>query len=434
MTLRAERSKVSTPFFPLRPAAALLLAALASSAQAQTLPPRSQWQASSSSQQVPAMAISHLIDGNPKTVTGGAFSPGHWFQIDLGAPTLLAGARLIWDVSNPEGYSLQTSMDGRQWQTAYTMADSLGDVETLYFAPRQARYLRLASPQRTSDWGVSIFEMEPLDSTLSARISGIDATQAAALWQGAGTVAMPAGANGSHTFEITLPQAQSTAGLVVDWADGARGAARLQAQDAQGRWQDLAHDAQAASHRQSWLAATAAQPLRAFRLSVDGAAPRIARLRLLGPKAVMTPMKQYQIVASGAQRALFPASLQMQQTYWTAVGVHAGRQKSIFDEYGNLEAFKGAPLVQPIWRSADGRAAGAAGQAMQHALRDGWKPMPSATWSPQPGLQLRSEVFAIERDGQPVTFLRHRLHNTGSTRIDGTLSLVVRPMQMNPPW
>ncbi|WP_288417990.1 discoidin domain-containing protein [uncultured Stenotrophomonas sp.] len=434
MTLRAERSKVSRSAIPWRSAIALLLAALASSAQAQTLPPRSQWQASSSSQQVPAMAIGHLIDGDPKTVTGGAFSPGHWFQIDLGAPTLLAGARLTWDVSNPEGYSLQTSLDGTQWQTAYTMADSLGDVETLYFAPRQARYLRLASPQRTSDWGVSIFEMEPLDSTLSARISGIDAAQAAALWQGGGTVPMPAGTNGSHALEITLPQTQSTAGLVVDWADGNRGPARLQVQDAQGRWHDLAHDAQAASHRQSWLAANAAQAVRAFRLSVDGSAPKVARLRLLGPKAVMTPMKQYQIVASGAQRALFPASLQMQQTYWTAVGVHAGRQKSIFDEYGNLEAFKGAPLVQPIWRSADGSTAGAAGQNVQHALRDGWKPMPSATWSPQPGLELRSEVFAIERNGQPVTFLRHRLRNTGGTRIDGTLSLVVRPMQMNPPW
>ncbi|WP_288469583.1 discoidin domain-containing protein [uncultured Stenotrophomonas sp.] len=434
MTLRAERSKVSRSAIPWRSAIALLLAALASSAQAQTLPPRSQWQASSSSQQVPAMAIGHLIDGDPKTVTGGAFSPGHWFQIDLGAPTLLAGARLTWDVSNPEGYSLQTSLDGTQWQTAYTMADSLGDVETLYFAPRQARYLRLASPQRTSDWGVSIFEMEPLDSTLSARISGIDAAQAAALWQGGGTVPMPAGTNGSHALEITLPQAQSTAGLVVDWADGNRGPARLQVQDAQGRWQDLAHDAQAASHRQSWLAANAAQAVRAFRLSVDGSAPKVARLRLLGPKAVMTPMKQYQIVASGAQRALSPASLQMQQTYWTAVGVHGGRQKSIFDEYGNLEAFKGAPLVQPIWRSANASTAGAAGQNVQHALRDGWKPMPSATWSPQPGLELRSEVFAIERGGQPVTFLRHRLHNTGSARIEGTLSLVVRPMQMNPPW
>ncbi|WP_295567948.1 discoidin domain-containing protein [uncultured Stenotrophomonas sp.] len=434
MTLRAVRPKVSRSAIPWRSAANLLLAALASSAQAQTLPARSQWQASSSSQQVPAMAISHLIDGDPKTVTGGAFSPGHWFQIDLGAPAMMAGVRLTWDVSNPEGYSLQTSLDGQQWQTAYTMADSLGDVETLYFAPRQARYLRLASPQRTSDWGVSIFEMEPLDSTLSARVAGIDATQAAALWQGGRAVALPTGKGGSHMLEVTLPRALSTAGLLVEWADGARGAARLQAQGAQGRWQELAHDAQAADHRQSWLAANTAQSVRAFRLSVDGSAPTVARLRLLGPKAVMTPMKQYQIAASGAQRALFPASLQMQQTYWTAVGVHGGRQKSIFDEYGNLEAFKGAPLVQPIWRSANGSTAGAAGQNVQHALRDGWKPMPSATWSPQPGLELRSEVFAIERDGQPVTFLRHRLHNTGGTRIEGTLSLVVRPMQMNPPW
>ena len=39
------------------------------------------------------------------------------------------------------------------------------------------------------------------------------------------------------------------------------------------------------------------------------------------------------------------------------------------------EGFKGAPLVQPIWRNADGQTAGAAGQAMQHALRDGWKPI-----------------------------------------------------------
>ncbi|KAG1255225.1 hypothetical protein G6F68_010479 [Rhizopus microsporus] len=193
-------------------------------------------------------------------------------------------------------------------------------------------------------------------------------------------------------------------------------------------------DAQAATRQQSWLAASAPLDIQALRLPVHGDAAQIARIRLLGPKAVMTPMKRYQIAASGAQRALFPASLQMQQTYWTAVGVHAGRQKSIFDEYGNLEAFKGAPLVQPIWRNADGHAAGAAGQTVQHALRDGWKPMPSATWAPQPGLELRSEAFAIERDGQPVTLLRHRLHNSGTTTINGTLTLVVRPMQMNPPW
>ncbi|PSD25509.1 hypothetical protein C7E17_26640, partial [Stenotrophomonas maltophilia] len=41
--------------------------------------------------------------------------------------------------------SLQTSLDGTQWQTAYTMADSLGDVETLYFAPRHLGCLQSGS-------------------------------------------------------------------------------------------------------------------------------------------------------------------------------------------------------------------------------------------------------------------------------------------------
>lgn len=416
-------------------ARALLLPALllAVTASAQNLPPRSQWQASSSSQQVPAMAVSHLIDGDPKTVTGGAFSPGHWFQVDLGKPASVSGARITWDVSNPEGYTLQTSLDGKQWQPAYTMTDSLGGIETLFFAPRQARYLRLASPDRTSDWGVSIFELEPLDSTTSARVAALTPQQAAALWQGGGAVSVPLLKSNTHAFDIALPRPQATTGLVVEWA-GAHGAARLQVQDTHGAWRELATDAQAGSRQQSWLAGDAPVTAKALRLSVAGDAPQVTRIRLLGPKAVMTPMKQYQIAASGAQRALFPASLHMQQTYWTAVGIHGGRQKSIFDEYGNIEAFKGAPLVQPIWRNADGTAASAGQRPVQHALRDGWKPMPSATWSPQPGLELRSETFAIERDGQPVTYLRHRLRNTGTAPVDGTLALVVRPMQMNPPW
>src|SRR2546427_6971614 len=65
------------------------------------------------------ISISHLIDGDPKTVTGGAFSPGHWFQIDLGAPTLLAGARLTWDVSNPDRKS--TRLNSSHSQISYAV-------------------------------------------------------------------------------------------------------------------------------------------------------------------------------------------------------------------------------------------------------------------------------------------------------------------------
>ncbi|MBN6152557.1 discoidin domain-containing protein [Xanthomonas sp. AmX2] len=415
----------------------MLLASLPALAQ-QRLPPREAWRASSSSQQVKAQAIEYLIDGDPATRTGGAFSPGHWFQVDLGRDARIAGARLQWDSANPEGYLLQTSRDGRRWTQVYAMADSLGGTETLFFAPQTARYLRLASPARTSDWGISIFEMEPLGMDAAAALRGTaDDRAAVQLWQGGKPQALRARSDGAHLLDIALPRPLSTAGLIVEWS-GAHGAARLQAREkANGPWIELANDPGAAQSEHSYLAAPAPHTVAALRLAVDGAAgtaPAIARLRLLGPAAVMTPMKRYQVAASRADRALFPASLQMQQTYWTVVGIHGGRQKSIFDEFGNLEAYKGAPLVQPLWRDASGRAAGAAGATLTHALREGWMPMPSATWSPQPGLELRSETFTIEHGGQPVTLLRHRLRNTGSTAVDGTLSLVVRPMQMNPPW
>ncbi|MCC4598307.1 discoidin domain-containing protein, partial [Xanthomonas campestris pv. phormiicola] len=410
---------------------------LPAQAQDGRLPPREAWHASSSSSQVKAQAIGYLIDGDASTRTGGAFSPGHWFQVDLGREARIGGVRLQWDSANPEGFLLQTSHDGQRWDTVYTMADSMGGTETLFFAPRSARYLRLASPERTADWGISIYEMEPLGAADSARLRGVPADAAAALWQGGTTLTLPGKGAQARQLDIAFPRAFASAGLIVEFA-GAHGAARLQAQDAAGRWRTLAEDPQAGQSYSAYLAGTAPVEARALRLSVDAvpgaAAPALRRLRLLGPKAVMTPMKRYQIAAQRGQGALFPASLHMQQTYWTAVGIHAGRQKSIFDEYGNLEAWKGAPLVQPLWRDASGTAAGADGHALTHALRDGWKPMPSLSWSPQPGLELRSETFTLEHGGQPVTLLRHRLRNTGSSPVSGTLSLLVRPMQMNPPW
>ncbi|MFC6840943.1 discoidin domain-containing protein [Xanthomonas theicola] len=406
-------------------------------AQDGTLPPRDAWRASSSSSQVKAQAIAYLIDGDATTRTGGAFSPGHWFQVDLGREARVGGVRLQWDTANPEGFLLQASHDAQRWETVYTMVDSMGGTETLFFTPRRARYLRLASPERSADWGVSIYEMEPLGEATSARLRGIPVAEAAALWQGGTAVTMPGKGTQARQLDIAFPRAFSSTGLIVEFA-GAHGATRLQAQDAAGRWTTLAEDPQAAQSDSAYLAGTTPVQARVLRLSVDaapgGTVPALRRLRLLGPKAVMTPMKRYQMAAQRGQRALFPASLHMQQIYWTAVGIHAGRQKSIFDEYGNLEAWKGAPLVQPLWRDASGTAAGADSHALTHALRDGWKPIPSVRWSPQPGLELRSETFAIEHNGQPATLLRHRLRNTGNTPIDGTLSLLVRPMQINPPW
>jgi len=398
------------------------------------LPPRSQWKASSSSTETPALASPHAFDGDPATRWGGPFSPGHWLQVDLGASAAIAGVRIQWDTSHANAYLIQASDDGQAWRTVYQTSDSPGRTEYVLFPAVKTRYLRLAAPDRTADWGVSIAEFQPLAADQAPGIRGTKGGDPAALWS-AGPAQALARQRGGYALEVDFPRPQDVAGLDVAWGS-TPASAQLEARDAAGRWSLLA-DAPQAFGASTYLAGDTARTVTGLRLSAQatGAAPSVTRLRVLGPKAVMTPMKRYQLAATGPQAALFPSSLHMQQVYWTVVGIPAGRQKAVFDEYGNLEAFKGAPLVQPVWRDASGRAAAATVDTdIKHRLREGWMPMPQAQWSPQPGLELTSEAFALERDGAPVVLVRHRLHNTGTTPVDGTLSLLTRPIQVSPPW
>ena len=398
------------------------------------LPPRAQWRASSSSVETPATASAFAIDGDLTTRWGGAFSPGNWFEVDLGRAASVGGVLIYWQYGAAKAYSIEDSLDGKRWHKAFVTSEARPGTEYVFFAPVTTRYVRLVSPSRTADWGISLFEFEPIAASAAPRIDGVAASVAAALWTGATPQpAGKAGKNGERVLEIALPRALPAAGLEVTWGDAPR-RARLDMRVAGGAWQPLDVDPQSPGTI-SYLATPQVHDISALRLTVQPAAqaPTIRRLRLLSPSGVLTAMKRYEIAASRRGGELMPASLRQQQVYWTEVGIPGGRQKSVFDEWGNLEAFKAAPLVQPIWRDASGNAAAASGPVV-HRLRDSWMPLPSVEWSPQPGLLLSSDALAVEQAGAPVTLVRYRLRNTGSQPVDGTLSLVTRPMQVSPPW
>ncbi|QWT21524.1 discoidin domain-containing protein [Bacillus sp. NP157] len=407
---------------------------LATTAFADALPPRSGWQATSSSQQVPALAPKHAIDGDETTRWGGSFSPGQWFQVDLGKVSRVGGVRIHWDSGFAASYSIQVSTDGTSFHPVYTVTDSPGGTEYLVFPATDARYVRLAAPARTADWGVSVFEFEPMAATDVARIRGLAGKDdGASLWADGGPRDVGGGGD-VRNVDIHMAHPIDIAGIEVTWA-GPREGVELQSKDAQGHWSVVDSDPGSLGAT-SFLAAAQTFSASDLRLAIRAGSgtPRIARLRFLAAPRVMTPMKRYQVAASRANASLFPSSLHMQQVYWTDVGVPAGLQKAIFDEYGDIEPFKGGPLVQAIWRSDDGKASIADASERSHALRDRWKPMPSVGWTAQSGLDVRSESFAIDDQGQPVVLLRHRLTNHGDAPVMGKLFLVVRPMQVNPPW
>ncbi len=395
------------------------------------LPPRSEWRATSSSMTTPAMSPAHAIDGDLTTRWGGGFSPGNWFQVDLGRAADVGGVIIHWDYGAAKAYSIQDSIDGQHWHTAFETTDATAGTEYIVFPAVHTRFVRLASPARTADWGASLFEFEPLSAHDSPRIRGVgDETTSAQLWLGT----TPRSISSTHTFTVDLPHALDVAGLEIFWSTSPA-STKLEARSSDGRWQVIDDDPLPAGDV-SFLAAPKAATYTALRVTVRDAdrASAITRIRLLSPTRTLTPMKRYEIAASRANQSLFPSSLHQQQVYWTAVGIPGGLQKSVIDEYGDIEAFKTAPLVQPVWRDDSGRASAAFDSKITHTLRDGWMPMPSARWSPQPGLELTSEAFAIEQNGQPVTLVRHRLVNRGTTKIDGVLALLIRPMQISPPW
>lgn len=406
----------------------------APSTHEQPLPARSAWRASSSAPEVAENASALAIDGDLGTRWGGAFSTEQWLQIDLGSMASLGGALVHWDPrighrhsDFAASYRLLVSRDGSAWQTVYETDDGQGDLDYVFFPAVDARYLRLVAKPLSTDWGISLFELEPLPATAAARVEGLhDAADSAAIWAGR------AAAMSSRALTITLPRALSTCGLEVDWGEGSSvREAKLEARAERGDWRTLATDNAPASDH-SLLAGSELQA-SALRLTVDQPA-QIRRLRLLPPDRMKIPMRRYEVAAARGPRELFPLNVRNQQVYWTSVGIAGSPQKSIFDEFGNLEAWKGAPLVQPLWRDSRGELHAAHGGEPKHALRDAWLPMPSAVWQPQPTLSVHSEALAIEQSGQPVTLLRHRLQNTGKERAEGELFLLLRPTQIAPPW
>ncbi len=423
-----HRSRLSV-LSPARAAAWLLcLAAVPALAHAADLPARSTWKASSSSTENPSMMPVMGIDGDPKTRWGGPFSAGHWYQVDLGRSSTVGGVLIQWEGGFPTRYFVRYSTDGKTWRDAARVTGGVGGVEYIMFPAVQARYLRLAAPDRTADWGVSVAEFEPVPRAPALQgLAGAGDTDA--MWTGQATRALTPG----QPLEITLGRSLPLAGLEVTWATPPR-SARLEGRSG-GQWVALGADPDVQGQA-SYLASDRAHTVDALRVIVegDGAAPAIRGLELLGPQRLMTPLRRYEVAASRRHAGLFPSSLHQQQVYWTAVGIPAGQQKSVFDEYGDIEAFKGAPLVQPVWRDGSGRSAAAFNASLTHALREGWMPMPSVQWSPQPGLTLRSEAFTIEQAGAPVTLVRHRLSNTGQAPVRGTFALITRPMQISPPW
>ena len=104
----------------------------------------------------PASAVN---DGNKGTRWSSAFSDPQWIRIDLQSAYNITGARILWEAAAAKNFEIQVSNNATTWTRVFSTTSGDGGTDNFSFTAT-ARYIRMLSTARTTQYGNSIFEFE----------------------------------------------------------------------------------------------------------------------------------------------------------------------------------------------------------------------------------------------------------------------------------
>lgn len=115
-------------------------------------------------------APENAVDGSGSTRWASAWLPEAEWGVNLEAIYNLSSVEIDWQNAHAEQYTIETSLDGENWTTAFTQADGNGGNEVIDMTGVNAKYIRIVCTERYMEmYGYSIFEFR-------AFATGIDET------------------------------------------------------------------------------------------------------------------------------------------------------------------------------------------------------------------------------------------------------------------
>ncbi|MFS1299994.1 glycosyl hydrolase [Streptosporangium longisporum] len=99
------------------------------------------------------------VDGRNDTRWSSRFDDPQWLQVDLGRPTAIKKIVLNWEHAYATAFRIQTSDGGGRWRTVHRTTAGKGGVQTLDVSAT-GRYVRLHATERSSRYGVSLWEFQ----------------------------------------------------------------------------------------------------------------------------------------------------------------------------------------------------------------------------------------------------------------------------------
>ncbi|SDZ15501.1 F5/8 type C domain-containing protein [Micromonospora pattaloongensis] len=107
-----------------------------------------------------AFPAAAAVDGDTATRWSSGFSDPQWLQVDLGVTATVSRVVLRWEAAYARAFTIETSPTGSgAWTTIHTTAAGAGGVQDLPVTGT-GRFVRIATTQRATQWGVSLWEFE----------------------------------------------------------------------------------------------------------------------------------------------------------------------------------------------------------------------------------------------------------------------------------
>ncbi|MCX6922315.1 MAG: discoidin domain-containing protein [Verrucomicrobia bacterium] len=80
--------------------------------------------------------------------------------VDLGRPEKISRVILDWEAAFGKAYTIEVSLDSETWTEVYRTEDGHGGIETIEFAPLEARWVRMHGTKRGTSFGYSLWEFK----------------------------------------------------------------------------------------------------------------------------------------------------------------------------------------------------------------------------------------------------------------------------------
>jgi beta-galactosidase len=105
-------------------------------------------------------AATYAVDGKFDTRWSCEFSDPQWLAVDLETPQRINRVVLDWEAACASAFSIDVSLDSKNWMQVYRTDKGRGGSEEVKFSPVEARWVRLNGTKRATPYGYSLWEMK----------------------------------------------------------------------------------------------------------------------------------------------------------------------------------------------------------------------------------------------------------------------------------